>query len=291
MEVIHLAAGALVVAGVLAGLRVSAVMSRRRRSRPAGARAGRLDSLVGALGGGLAAVLVSAVLLAALSDSGRAEGPQQILAAVDPDAAVRQSTVRVVGRGCGGVAQGSGFVVRDGAVLTNAHVVAGLHDIEVWTGSGHRHAAVLTVFDAKRDLAVLRAVGLGVPALEPTPSPVERTQVVSIYGYPDGATTVTSIASQVTQRTVVSGVDIYGRSAADREVLFLSGELAPGISGGPVVDAAARYVGVAFASRATARTAGSGFALADREVSAVVQAYAADPRGTVGPTACVETRR
>ena len=266
---------------MLAGLRASAVLSRRLRGRPPGARARPVDSLVGALVGGLVAALAMVAIVPA---RGTAELSAEI---ADPMAVARRSTLRVVGEGCGGRASGSGFVVQDGAVLTNAHVVAGLRNIEVWTESGRRHPATLAVFDARRDLAVLRVAQLDVPRLEPSPSPAEPSHTVSIHGYPGSSTDPTSVPSEVNERTTVSAVDIYGRPQVEKEVLFVAADLLPGMSGGPVVDAHGRYVGAAFAAGTTAASKGSGFALTANEVRQVVQAYAVDPKATAGPTACV----
>ncbi|MEO7364684.1 MAG: CvpA family protein, partial [Candidatus Saccharimonadales bacterium] len=44
-------------------------------------------------------------------------------AAVNKD---KDSVVKIAGTGCGGIVEGSGFVIAEGAVATNAHVVAGI---------------------------------------------------------------------------------------------------------------------------------------------------------------------
>src|SRR4051812_34890047 len=41
-------------------------------------------------------------------------------------AAAGPSTVKIEGTGCGGIQEGSGFVVAPGLIMTNAHVVAGI---------------------------------------------------------------------------------------------------------------------------------------------------------------------
>ena len=80
--------------------------------------------------------------------------------------AATPSTVEVLGTGCnqGFVNQGSGFVVADDLVITNAHVVAGTG--EQWVQSaGVRTAATVVAFDPNLDVAFLHARGLGLPPL------------------------------------------------------------------------------------------------------------------------------
>ena len=72
-----------------------------------------------------------------------------------------RSVVRVLGTACGLGVQGSGWVVGDGVVVTNAHVVAGQDDTTVQIrGEGERIDADAIWFDSRNDLALLRAPGL-----------------------------------------------------------------------------------------------------------------------------------
>ena len=73
------------------------------------------------------------------------------------------SVVKVTGTAadCNRRLDGSGFVMSDGHVLTNAHVVAGVDRPEVQVGGdGRSYAARVVVFDPDRDLAVLYAPDL-----------------------------------------------------------------------------------------------------------------------------------
>src|SRR3954451_13699496 len=75
--------------------------------------------------------------------------------------AAGRSTVRVLGTACGLGIEGSGWVARDGIVVTNAHVVAGESDTSVQVeGSGPRHDARAIWFDARNDVAILRVPGI-----------------------------------------------------------------------------------------------------------------------------------
>src|SRR5207245_1777296 len=65
--------------------------------------------------------------------------------------AAAAETLRVVGRGCGGLVFGSGFPIGGNQVLTNAHVVAGTAGTHVDTPTGGAFAAVVGFFDPERD--------------------------------------------------------------------------------------------------------------------------------------------
>src|SRR3954451_6214486 len=80
--------------------------------------------------------------------------------------AASRSVVRVLGTACGLGIEGSGWVARDGLVVTNAHVVAGEDDTTVQVGgAGPRLDAQPVWFDPRNDIALLR-----VPALENVPA-------------------------------------------------------------------------------------------------------------------------
>ena len=74
-------------------------------------------------------------------------------------AAAGPSTVKVVAVGCGEIQEGSGFVVSQGLVVTNAHVVAGTQSVRVEDSVSY-HAASVALFDPEFDLAVLRVPGV-----------------------------------------------------------------------------------------------------------------------------------
>ncbi len=118
----------------------------------------------------------------------RVEGPSST--AVESAIQVASpSTLRIEGDGCGGRLTGSGFVVGDDLVVTNAHVIVGTDSITVTDGQG-RLAAVPVTFDPDTDLAVLRVEGLDVPpldlALDLTVEVPPRGTGGVILGYPGG---------------------------------------------------------------------------------------------------------
>jgi S1-C subfamily serine protease len=184
---------------------------------------------------------------------------------------VAASTVKVSGTACGRVLQGSGFSPAPETIVTNAHVVAGVDRPQVRRPDGRVLNATVQVFDPDRDLAVLRVSGLG-----QTPLPVDSAEVGeagAVFGHPGGQNALEVSPARVESRLNALGRDIYNRSATRRNVLVLASELAPGDSGGAVVDTAGAVVGVAFAIAPD--RSGTAYALTETELSAVL----ALPRG------------
>ncbi len=164
-----------------------------------------------------------------------------VTAAVDRvGAAVVHVAVRGAGRRAG---SGSGVVVApDGLVLTNAHVVAGAEAVQVTTTDGRPMAARLLGADADTDLALLRAEGAGALATaELGDSAVLRVgQLAIAIGNPLG------FSSTVTAGVVSAlGRSLPGRGGRPVEDLVQTdAALNPGNSGGALVDAAGRVIGI-----------------------------------------------
>lgn len=192
--------------------------------------------------------------------------PSPLGAAVD--SRVRASTVKVVGEACRRIQEGSGFtVVGPDLVVTNAHVVAGEDDTEVETESGRTLDATVVFFDHRRDLAVLR-----VPGLNQDPLPIgsaDSGAVGAVYGHPGGGP-LRPAGARIEDHVRARGRDIYDRERTERDVFVLAADLAPGDSGGALVDESGTVVGVAFAI-APDRD-GTAYALTDEELRPVVAA-------------------
>jgi S1-C subfamily serine protease len=163
--------------------------------------------------------------------------------------AADQSTLRVVGQACDHIIEGSGFVVADSYVLTNAHVVAGVREPQVQSGDGGSASARTVLFDPDLDLAVLRVQGTP-PVLPLLQTLAGRGAKGAILGYPGGGA-LTGSAGAVRTSIDAVGHDIYGRSQVDREVYELQGVVRAGNSGGPFVLVDGRVAGVVFAASTT----------------------------------------
>jgi S1-C subfamily serine protease len=152
---------------------------------------------------------------------------------------------------------GSGVVVTpDGYVLTNEHVVERVQDARVAFVDGRSVPAVVVGRDPSTDLAVLRAQAASLPyARLSISTPLRVGQLVVAVGNPLGF-----------ESTVSAGVvSALGRSLRSRHGRAIEGivqhtaALNPGNSGGPLVDASGRVVGVNTAIIALAQ--GIGFSV------------------------------
>jgi serine protease Do len=144
---------------------------------------------------------------------------------------------------------GSGFIIRnDGAIVTNAHVVAGATRISVALRDGKTYPARLVGIDSTNDLAVIKidAKNLAVAPLGSSSDLMIGEWAIAI-GNPYGfilANTEPSVTAGV-----VSGV---GRNLAGAvegggvyvDMIQTDASINPGNSGGPLVNAAGEVIGV-----------------------------------------------
>jgi S1-C subfamily serine protease len=188
---------------------------------------------------------------------------------------VAASTVKIEGQACSRIQEGSGFFVADDLVVTNAHVVAGEDDSDVVLSDGSRVDATVVAFDPRRDLAVLRTSGADRPGL-----PLDDAEVGTsggVFGHPHGGPLEIS-PFQVGEQITAVGTDIHDSSRSEREVLVLAADLAPGDSGGALVDTRGQVVGVAFAVAPDRPSVA--YALAVDELAAVLAGDLSQERDT-----------
>ena len=178
---------------------------------------------------------------------------------------VRASTVKVTGRACDEIQEGSGWVAAPGIVVTNAHVVAGEHSTSVIGPTGRTLQATVIAFDPVRDVSVLDVPGLRARPLSMTKGGVGV--VGAVYGHPRGGA-LTASPARVGDEIVAVGTDIYRTGSSRRQVYVLASVLAPGDSGGALVNRDGSVIGMAFAidpgRNATA------YALTDAEITPVL---------------------
>ncbi|MEX0664843.1 MAG: MarP family serine protease [Acidimicrobiia bacterium] len=198
-------------------------------------------------------------------------------------ARVARSVVKIEGRACDLIQQGSGWVVASDLVVTNAHVVAGEQQTTVFTTAGRRLDALVVLFDSERDLAVLRVPSLDLDALPQADGDLDAAGAV--MGYPGGGSLRQSPA-RIAEEILAEGTNIYRSASTVREVYVLAAALAPGDSGGPLFDAEGRVVGVAFAVDPGADS--TAYALTHGEVAeGIIETINADAATPVGTGRCL----
>ena len=159
----------------------------------------------------------------------------------------RGSVVLVAGPACDQILQGTGVVVEDELVLTNAHVVAGSSPTVEW--NQQVLDAVPILFDEDLDAAILRVDGLDAPALTLVAEEKERGSGGAVIGYPHGR--YRELRAAVRRTLDAVGRDIYSEDEARRRIYELQVTVEPGNSGGPFVLPGGRIAGLVFGAAVT----------------------------------------
>jgi S1-C subfamily serine protease len=126
-------------------------------------------------------------------------------------------------------------------IITNAHVVAGAAELQVMLPDGRSFPAALLARSDSHDLAALAIQADNLPTIDPgDSSKLYPGQWVMALGHPLG------IADAVTGGIVIgAGEDLIElRASTGRDWVAANLHLRPGHSGGPLIDAAGRLVGV-----------------------------------------------
>lgn len=177
------------------------------------------------------------------------------------------SVVKIEGVGCGGIIEGSGFVVAPGFVATNAHVVAGVAKPHVIDQAG-QHEAQAIWFDPDLDFAVLRVDNLTDAPLSLQTKLVTNNTPASALGYPGGGNFAAQPAVVLDEFTA-TGRNIYNQGAPDREIYEIQAHIIPGNSGGPLIAADGSVIGIVFAQSTAYNNVG--YALTLTKVSPEIQ--------------------
>lgn len=174
----------------------------------------------------------------------------------------KTSVVKIEGKGCGGIVEGSGFIADTNTVITNAHVVAGVSNPEIIDANG-KHATSVIWFDPNLDVAVLRAQHLAGRALPVAKTVATAGTPAAALGYPEGGDFTASPAGIISSFQAI-GQNIYNAQSVTREIYSLNASILPGNSGGPLVDTSGTVVGLVFAR--SARYNDVGYALTMQKV-------------------------
>jgi S1-C subfamily serine protease len=200
-------------------------------------------------------------------------GAETALDVPNPDPAVlgsaglaqdRGSVLKIEGvaPSCSKTIEGSGFVISRDHVITNAHVVAGMHAPYVITRHRVQYPAQVVLFDPRRDVAVLYVPGLGLPPLPLARSAPFGAKAI-VVGYPLDAG-LTAVAARVGRATIASGPDIYDTQRVSRDIYPIKAVVLPGNSGGPLLAPDGRVYGMVFAAAVSVQRVG--YALTSSEL-------------------------
>ena len=182
---------------------------------------------------------------------------------------------------------GTGFIVAEGRVLTNNHVVNDCGRMVVRNAAGQRFAARVTATDSRRDLALMTVPPTLGPALTFRDAPpLRRGESVITYGFP--------LSGLLSSGPTLTTGDISALAGLrDNPItLQISAPVQPGNSGGPLLDIQANVVGVVVsklnAARIAEMTGGDipqnvNFAVKGLEALAFLRANGVQPR-TAGST-------
>ncbi|GAA0510050.1 S1C family serine protease [Deinococcus depolymerans] len=170
--------------------------------------------------------------------------PNQLPAATrDLFDSARPATVRVesVNPATQNAGIGTGFFIsEDGLVLTAYHVVSGGRLFQISTLSGRSYPARVTAFDAQADVALLKvnASAGGFPFLPLAPRAPRVGESVLAIGNSGGD------YLQPRRGTLLGLNAQAGRADFPQGTLEMSAPLAPGDSGGPILDPTGQAIGV-----------------------------------------------
>src|SRR4051794_13589626 len=192
----------------------------------------------------------------------------------------------ITSRSSQGVATGTGFAIsQDGYIVTNAHVIDGASTVTVEVGDGRATQAKVVGADQSTDVALLKIDTGDVPLATlrlGDSSAVDVGDNVFAIGNPYGLdrTLTTGVVSAL-QRSIDSP-----NGFAISNVIQTDAALNPGNSGGPLLDAQGRVIGVNSQIESSSNAGGQGqnsgvgFAVPSNTVKRVVDQLRATGKAT-----------
>ena len=177
---------------------------------------------------------------------------------------LRPSVIHVLGDAetCSRRLMGSGFVVAEDYVVTNAHVVAGTNVVALDTTLGMKNAEVV-YYNPDVDIAVLHSTGLGIAPLSWAPEQAQTGDDAVVMGFPLSGP-FTASPARVREELTIVGPDIYAEGRVERHAYTVRGTIRQGNSGGPMINSTGEVLGVVFG--ASVDDSDTGYALTAAEV-------------------------
>lgn len=149
------------------------------------------------------------------------------------------------GRGGGAPAEGSGSGViysENGYIITNNHVVEGASELEVTLSDNRKFKATLVGTDKRTDLAVIKIDATGL-----TPTEVGNSDEARIGEWVLAVGNPFELTSTVTAGIISAkgrNIDLLGKGAAIESFIQTDAAVNPGNSGGALVDAQGKLIGI-----------------------------------------------
>ncbi|WP_421848220.1 S1C family serine protease [Novosphingobium sp.] len=229
----------------------------------------------------------AALLLAALPGVGAAD-PGDIAAA--SRGVVRVVLIRYDGSTAQLVSHGTGFAIAPDLIVTNAHVVEELRGSDgivagVVPSEGRGgFAATIAAYSPQRDLALLKLKqGASLNALTLFSGAPTDSEEVYAVGYPGNVDMAEglSMSDLVSPQAAVKsrGYVSAGRSSREFDTILHTAPIGAGNSGGPLLDACGRVLGVNSFGTVSENTTDSAFyfAVSMRELAAFLQEAGVSP--------------
>ncbi|MBS0504327.1 MAG: trypsin-like peptidase domain-containing protein [Proteobacteria bacterium] len=186
-----------------------------------------------------------------------------------------------------GIGTGSGVAVAPDKILTNAHVVADAADGEAIIGvvpseGRKRFTGKLIAYEPQRDLALIQLLDGRVEPGTIASGPVPDGAAVAALGYPysvDRARELSAEGFVTPQAPVKSWGRVSGGASSQRfDTVLHDASIGRGNSGGPLVDACGRVVGInSFVSNSEGVDAVFGFAVSVKEIIPFLRAEGVKP--------------
>ena len=182
-------------------------------------------------------VLLSLCLLCIISSLSSALTPEEIA-----QTALASTVLIKIQDNIGRSSFGSGFVIGDGQIATNAHVVEGASSGTIkLVGADTEHTIdSIPAIDRAHDLAIVEATGITASVLSFGDSDtLQIGQSVYAAGNPQGLTGTFSSG-------IISAIRAEGNDLVTDTIIQMTTPVSPGSSGGPLLNADGHVVGVVF---------------------------------------------
>jgi S1-C subfamily serine protease len=173
---------------------------------------------------------------------------------------LKAATVYVKVEAKQGTVTGTGFLIQadgeTGLVATNRHLVATVpgrfaptrYTLVFWSGTGKEQVLTgeVVAVDPDQDLAILRVISKKLPTpLELAPAKLRETMTIFSLGFPPTDILATNRANPIANFVKGTSSNLQKDNRGKLKYIPLDEELNPGNSGGPVVDAEGKLVGIA----------------------------------------------